>query len=714
MKKKIFILVVFLFSLFVLVGCGEPVEGPQGPAGAKGADGKSAYEVAVDNGFNGTEQQWLDSLHGEDGEDGLNGLNGTDGETGPAGKAAKEMELFAEDGGVYWRYVGEEEATLLYYYLDYVTVSYALPFDLSYADLVKQILADYKTITGKDSVSEWDHSKVNAFFTTNSDYDWLLRYFAETNPALTEFINHFLENGKVLAGLGQYIIRPYENGTKPEAASDSESDYALSTELAGFVAGDKGEGEIAVWDSCWKPANYAGSTEAGKANLDLLAKYAYEVVYSEEVKRNATAAYVPMDVEAADDDSEELAAVKAAIAAWVTDEYLFDCWADEEGEEVEEGIENHSTTLFAKRYLKTKVSVKPGTGAWVEDAVAAVFADFLAELNASEYAYADATTPHDLFGTYNDYKIYNFLVTDSKLETPHWIWLVKYLYSKNTYKTTMQTIINGTAELNTPADKYTACYELYNFFANESWKLHYEEDDELNGREIEFWKNNYSGLGDYLPAKYLVAGEAKEVIVAQGLPQPVSPLPFLGYYAEADANQALVKPEDMVMDGVYVARFLTAEEKAAADAIIAEFIGDVNTASGLTATAATFFTTYQFKLVGNGEDAASWTNEGGVFQAHPELVTKWSWFIELAHTGNLDNKRVLGACQAINVPYAYKGSSSAALDSHSASMFANNIHNLLNYSGATTHTGSASTYPASDWSDVAATVLAILAAKPAE
>ena len=36
--------------------------GPAGVAGAAGADGKSAYEVAVDNGFVGTEQEWLDSL----------------------------------------------------------------------------------------------------------------------------------------------------------------------------------------------------------------------------------------------------------------------------------------------------------------------------------------------------------------------------------------------------------------------------------------------------------------------------------------------------------------------------------------------------------------------------------------------------------------------------------------------------------------------------
>jgi hypothetical protein len=44
--------------------------GTPGPPGADGADGLSAYEVAVANGFVGTEPQWLASLEGTDGQDG--------------------------------------------------------------------------------------------------------------------------------------------------------------------------------------------------------------------------------------------------------------------------------------------------------------------------------------------------------------------------------------------------------------------------------------------------------------------------------------------------------------------------------------------------------------------------------------------------------------------------------------------------------------------
>lgn len=50
--------------------------------GKDGADGKSAYEIAVANGYSGTETEWLESLHGADGKDGNDGKNGADGADG--------------------------------------------------------------------------------------------------------------------------------------------------------------------------------------------------------------------------------------------------------------------------------------------------------------------------------------------------------------------------------------------------------------------------------------------------------------------------------------------------------------------------------------------------------------------------------------------------------------------------------------------------------
>lgn len=50
--------------------------------GTPGTDGKSAYIIAVEHGFTGTETEWLESLKGKDGTDGQPGKDGVDGKDG--------------------------------------------------------------------------------------------------------------------------------------------------------------------------------------------------------------------------------------------------------------------------------------------------------------------------------------------------------------------------------------------------------------------------------------------------------------------------------------------------------------------------------------------------------------------------------------------------------------------------------------------------------
>ena len=90
----------------------EPKPEPTpGPAGKDGEDGKSAYEIAVENGFKGTEEEWLASLEGKDGEDGKSayelavekGFKGTEeewlasleGKDGKDGKSAYDIAVEA-------------------------------------------------------------------------------------------------------------------------------------------------------------------------------------------------------------------------------------------------------------------------------------------------------------------------------------------------------------------------------------------------------------------------------------------------------------------------------------------------------------------------------------------------------------------------------------------------------------------------------------------
>ena len=56
----------------------------------KGKNGKSAYEIAVEHGFVGTEAEWLESLKGVNGKDGVNGKNGCDGRNGTDGLSGRD------------------------------------------------------------------------------------------------------------------------------------------------------------------------------------------------------------------------------------------------------------------------------------------------------------------------------------------------------------------------------------------------------------------------------------------------------------------------------------------------------------------------------------------------------------------------------------------------------------------------------------------------
>lgn len=56
----------------------------------KGKDGKSAFEIAIEHGFVGTEAEWLKSLKGVDGKDGVNGKDGCDGRNGVDGLPGKD------------------------------------------------------------------------------------------------------------------------------------------------------------------------------------------------------------------------------------------------------------------------------------------------------------------------------------------------------------------------------------------------------------------------------------------------------------------------------------------------------------------------------------------------------------------------------------------------------------------------------------------------
>lgn len=79
----------------------QAVIGRVSAGGGTGKDGASAYELALQAGFEGTLEEWLDSLVGPPGEPGPQGEQGVPGETGPRGpqgpKPEKGTDYFTEE-----------------------------------------------------------------------------------------------------------------------------------------------------------------------------------------------------------------------------------------------------------------------------------------------------------------------------------------------------------------------------------------------------------------------------------------------------------------------------------------------------------------------------------------------------------------------------------------------------------------------------------------
>ena len=68
--------------------------------------GSSAYDIAVEHGFEGTEEEWLESLRGENGKDGEDGKDGADGEDGKDGENGETPTITINEDG-YWVINGE-------------------------------------------------------------------------------------------------------------------------------------------------------------------------------------------------------------------------------------------------------------------------------------------------------------------------------------------------------------------------------------------------------------------------------------------------------------------------------------------------------------------------------------------------------------------------------------------------------------------------------
>lgn len=134
-------------KLYIYVGTGgDTLEGKykdvgefRGPQGAPGSNGKSAYELAVEGGYEGSVEEWLLSLKGRDGVDGVNGADGLDGENGKDGitpliRINNNRFEQSTDNGKSWSALSDQFNNKLYI-KGYVTSADKLPKNALVGDM---------------------------------------------------------------------------------------------------------------------------------------------------------------------------------------------------------------------------------------------------------------------------------------------------------------------------------------------------------------------------------------------------------------------------------------------------------------------------------------------------------------------------------------------------------------------------------------------------
>ena len=101
MKRKALFILVFIFSLFILGGCGDVVEGPQGPQGEQGIQGepgKDGHTPVITIGDNGN--WFIDGIDTGVKAEGLKGDPGAEGVPGKDGRSIVSISLTSSTDNV--------------------------------------------------------------------------------------------------------------------------------------------------------------------------------------------------------------------------------------------------------------------------------------------------------------------------------------------------------------------------------------------------------------------------------------------------------------------------------------------------------------------------------------------------------------------------------------------------------------------------------------
>lgn len=384
----------------------------------------------------------------------------------------------------------------------------------------------------------------------------------------------------------------------------------------------------------------------------------------------------------------------AALPETTNDPKLFVGWfADEALTQKVEKLPLTACTLYAKWDIPTTVTYQLNGGSWDHEESVGGYADITAvrqalldQYNAwGSYTYTLETVP---LGDWANINIHSFLAANDAKGAKEWAWLVDWI-AKNELsenkKSAQNYINNGYKTLaGDTHDIYGMSYTFRAFMAGSvcrsghaSWGTLTYNADVL----AKVWAAYQAETADKV-----VVYTAEET----QLPVPVKAGFTFDGWIDGESNAvtsipAADAPATLTLTAKWKSGSLTKED------IFAEFLKDVNAAAETTATAETFYDTFKDNIL--------------TVLANDSLKAKYKFLVEFAEAKNVasdgkGNKRVKAAMNQLGYDYAYTGSSEVpeSPDSYASTMVANDIHNLLNGLGTSVHTGSSSSYPASDFS----------------
>ncbi|HJA46982.1 MAG TPA: collagen-like protein [Candidatus Limosilactobacillus excrementigallinarum] len=212
-------------------------DGKPGKDGKNGRDGKSAYQLAVDSGFTGSEQEWLDSLKGaqgpsgkpgQDGKPGIPGKDGANGKDGSNGQDGKSAYQIAVDNG----FKGTEQEWLE-----------SLKVDV---DGVKQSYVDNIKATADSALANANKAQLVADTNSKKFDDYVTNeQFSQSESSFEDAFSNALKDKADKSDLSniqdKYKVKTITSGSLADLAKDS-GDFSYEINFVPDDAPEKAKG----------------------------------------------------------------------------------------------------------------------------------------------------------------------------------------------------------------------------------------------------------------------------------------------------------------------------------------------------------------------------------------------------------------------------------------------------------------------------------------